>query len=131
MLATDFPEYSREISDLLNGIVKAGHATLINLQIDQRSAVRGLINSHLLFQDDSELHLREFVDLTQVEPRVMYVYHFQDASGKLVFRYDNAVHRPPLPQLSHKHIADEVIAALAPTLMDVLDEILARHVAGD
>ncbi len=127
MLATDFPEYSRDISDLLNGFVKAGYATLIDLQMDQRSAVRGLINGLLRFDDDSELHIREFVDLTQVEPRVMYVYHFQEASGNLVFRYDNAAHRPPLPQVHHKHVPDGVRAAKIPTLIAVLDEILTEH----
>jgi len=124
MLATDFPEYSREVSDLLNGIVKAGHATLVDLQMDQRSAVRGLINVRLRFEDDSELHVREFVDLTQVEPRVMYVYHFQEASGNLVFRYDDAAHRPRLPQVHHKHVPNGVRVAATPALIDVLDEIL-------
>ena len=28
----------------------------------------------------------------------MYAYHYQDADTNLVFRYDNAAHKPALPR---------------------------------
>ncbi len=96
MPASNFPEYAQFISDAVNSVVANGQATLVNLEIDQRSTVRGLRKGLLQFDDDSELHFREFVDLTQPEPRLMYAYHYQGANKALVFRYDNAAHRPPL-----------------------------------
>jgi hypothetical protein len=70
------------------------------------------------------LHFREYLDPSAPEPRQMYAYHFQAADGQLVFRYDNAVHRPPLPAREHKHMPDGIIVTLPPTLEQVIDEIL-------
>jgi hypothetical protein len=124
MPATNFSAYARAISDSVNSLVTTGQAQVVNLTIDQRSDLRGFITGLLRFANDSELHLREFVDLTQAEPRLMYAYHYQEANHKLIFRYDNAAHRPPFGQAEHKHTSEQVAASHAPTLIQVLDEIL-------
>jgi hypothetical protein len=54
----------------------------------------------------------------------MYAYHYQDAGKALVFRYDNAAHLPPLPRAEHKHTPTDVTVWPAPTLAQVIDEIL-------
>jgi hypothetical protein len=59
--------------------------------------------------------------------KVMYTYHYQDAGDRLVFRYDNAQHRPTLGSDEHKHTPDGVVAAPAPTLEDVLAEIVVTQ----
>jgi hypothetical protein len=124
MPTTSFPEYAKAITAQIEALLASGQARLVNLQVDQRSMLRGLISGILAFEDDSELHFSEFVDLTQPEPRLMYAYHFQDSNKALVFRYDNAAHRPPLPSAEHKHIVSTVSPAPAPTLTQVIDEIL-------
>jgi len=49
--------------------------------------------------------------------KLSYVYHCQDNDGRLIFRYDNAAHRPMLPYSCHKHLATgEVIEAEPPEL---------------
>jgi hypothetical protein len=78
----------------------------------------------ITFPDGSELHFREFVNVSLPEPRLMYAYHYQDANKVLILRYDNAAHRPPLPQAEHKHTPAGVETSLAPTLAQVIDEIL-------
>jgi hypothetical protein len=78
----------------------------------------------LVFDDGSELHFREFVDTTLDEPRVIYAYHYQGADGALVFRYDNAVHRPNLSQPEHRHTPAGAVASIAPTLAEIIDEVL-------
>jgi hypothetical protein len=123
--ATNFPEYVNAINDLISNLVVSTQARLLHLQIDQRSMLRGFIAGGLAFNDDSELHFREFIDLTQAEPRVMYAYDYQDIHKKLIFRYDNAPHKPVLPQPEHKHTPQGVALLSAPTLADVFDEILA------
>jgi hypothetical protein len=54
MPVTTFPEYVQRITDLLNHAVAAGEVVLNTLQVDQRSAVRGLIAGVLQFSDGSE-----------------------------------------------------------------------------
>jgi hypothetical protein len=124
MPTTGFPEYARAVADALDVAVSAGQASLTSLQVDHRSPLRGLISGMLVFEDGSELHFNEFVDTTIHEPRVMYAYHYQDAGGALVFRYDNAAHRPSPSKSEHKHTPDGVIPSEAPTLLRIIDEIL-------
>lgn len=126
MPATNFLEYARETQDLLDVVVTVGEAVLVNIHLDQRSALRGFIAAMLQFNDASELHLREFVDTSLSEPRLMYAYHYQDANKLLIFRYDNATHRPSLLQADHKHTTTGIELCSPPTLTQILDEILRR-----
>lgn len=85
----------------------------------------GAIEGRLCFYDGS---LLEF-DETVIGRRVMlvktdYVYHYQRADNRYVFRYDNAPHYPDLPGFpEHKHEGDLVVSAPAPDLSQVLREI--------
>ena len=58
MLITNFPEYARIISDLLDSLLNSGQLQRFNLQVDPRSTVRGYTSATLIFNDDSELHFR-------------------------------------------------------------------------
>jgi hypothetical protein len=64
MPATNFPEYARGIEDVLDATVATGEATLVSIQIDQRSSLRGFIAGLLQFNDASEL---QFSDLLLIE----------------------------------------------------------------
>lgn len=126
MPAATFSEYVRSLNEALNTVVATGEAVVSTLQVDQRSAVRGFIAGALQFHNRSTLSFREFVDLSQAEPKVMYAYHYQDAAHNLIFRYDNAVHRPSLPQPEHKHTPAGIDVSPVPTLPGVLDQILKQ-----
>lgn len=126
MPATNFPEYALNITDILDSVIATGEAVLVMLQVDQRSAMRGFITGSLQFDDGSTLHFREFVDVTRVEPKIMYAYHYQDEDRNLIFRYDNAVHQPALPQSEHKHTRSGIEVSPVPTLSSVLDQILGQ-----
>ncbi len=85
---------------------------------------QGCLSGSVTFQDDSTLHFSEFLDATvSAVDRLMYIYHYQDVSDNLVFRYDSARHRPPLVATHHKHTPNGAISVLAPGLDDVLAEI--------
>ena len=62
--------------------------------------------------------------MTQAEPKIMYAFHYQDTDHNLIFRYDNAAHKPALPQPEHKHTHLDIEASPVPTLAEVLDQIL-------
>lgn len=127
MPTTSFPEYARDIADTLNKMVEAGDADSLTLQVDQRSSMQGFIAGSLQFTDGSILHFREFVDLHHLQSRLMYAYQYQDASADLISRYDNAAHRPALSQAEHKHTPSAIEPAPAPTLTEVLNEILKQR----
>lgn len=107
-------------------IVSNGQARLTDLQVDQRSVQRGYITGVLIFQDESELHFREYIHITRPMPRILYAYHYQDAEKALIFRYDNALHRPALSQQEHKHDPSSIDVGAMPTLTEVFDEVLTR-----
>lgn len=126
MPAANFRDYTRQLSNTILDMVGTGQARIIEWQIDQRSPERGYLTGILIFEDNSELHFREFVDTTHSVSRTMYAYHYQDTQKMLIFRYDNALHRPTLPQHEHKHTPAGIEVGAMPTLTEVIDEILSR-----
>ena len=85
MPVANFPEYSRQLSDAIMDIVGNGQARITDLQVDQRSIQRGYITGILIFEDESALHFREYIDTTRTMPRIMYAYHYQDARRRSSF----------------------------------------------
>ena len=94
------------------------------LSVDDRGEVL-FIRANVYFIDNSLLHFRELWVGQGKRQKKAYTYHYQDASGELIFRYDNAPHYLELPTApSHKHIREKnVIAAEAPDLFQILKEI--------
>lgn len=118
-----FQAYLDQFHHSLATLLASGEAQIIEFQVDAHSITKGYIRGALLFNNGSECHFREFIDTTQVEPRLMYAYHYQDANKALIFRYDNAAHRPALSQPEHKHTPDGVVLSIAPPFEELLNEI--------
>jgi hypothetical protein len=96
-----------------------------NVGFEMRPGGQGYLTGSIIFADGSALYFREFLDVVKdTVDKLMYTYHYQDAGHQLIFRYDNARHRPPLRSLEHKHTPGQVIEVPAPTLEDVLAEIV-------
>lgn len=96
-----------------------------SVHFDKRSLSKGYLRGNVVFQDDSLLHFREFVSIGIEVERMVYAYHYQRPDGSLVFRYDNTVHYPELPNAPH-HRHDEferVIGVTPPNLETILHEI--------
>lgn len=124
MRASSFSEYAQDVARSIEASMASGQAVSVDQTVDQRSTLRGFIGGVLRFEDGSELHFREFVDVTKAEPRLAYAYHYQDADKNLIVRYDNAAHKPPLSQAEHRHTLSGIEPSGAPTLQMVIDEIL-------
>jgi hypothetical protein len=97
------------------------------IDFEKRAETVGFIRGEIAFKDGSVLHFRELVDARDPLRLVMYAYHYQNAEGVLVFRYDNTAHHMNVSTFPHhKHIADsQVIAAQGIKLEAVLREIEA------
>ncbi len=116
-------DYFRQIETLL-AVTNIVHSSSITY--DKRSASIGFVRGSLYFLDNSQLHLREFVNVEHGVERYMYAYHYQRPDGALVFRYDNTPHFPTLPTFPHhKHEGSEanVVAASPPDLAAILSAI--------
>ena len=81
-----------------------------------------------LFWSDphSSLLIKEYVDAKYKIEKVSYAYQYQNRDGDLIFRYDNAKHKPALQFIEHKHTSDgDVVAARSPDLRDLVDEVIS------
>lgn len=119
-----FPDYAAHLRATTDELLTQGLALIVDLAVDQRSALRGLVRGVIVFEDGSQLHVREFVDMGRHKPKLKYAYHYQDSQKQLIFRYDNAAHRPPLGQPEHKHIADDIVLTSEPSLQEIVEEVL-------
>jgi hypothetical protein len=103
------------------------HVALKTMRYDQRSETKGFISGIIHFADRSELHVREFVDVSAGIERFKYSYHYMH-EGHMIFRYDNAADitaRDFATYPHHKHVGEVIQASHAPTLREVLEEIVA------
>ena len=121
--------YYDQVAQLLDFYAATRIVLHTQINMETRPGEQGYLAGSITFQDGSVLFLREYLRVagTKVQ-REMYSYHYQDAAQQLRFRYDNARHRPPLGTLEHKHTPEQIIEDVAPTLAEVLHEIVATFV---
>jgi hypothetical protein len=122
-------EYLQNFTDAINEYSKTGYIITSEVKIDARTEKIGIIKASLVFLDDSKLLVTEYIDLRYRLEKLTYSFHYQDKDGRLVFRYDNAVHKPVLGFKNHKHCKGGVIIQSdAPELRDILEEIMSRFI---
>lgn len=118
-------QYFNELKRVIDSYAAAPFVLDAQVSFELRPGNQGYAVGAVLFQDRSVLHFREYLDNdTDYVEKLMYSYHYQDGDQQLIFRYDNARHRPPLPVQEHKHIGETIAASQAPTLAEVLTEIV-------
>lgn len=122
-----------EYQDEIVGVIgRYAHTDLIvssELTVDARTPKTGIVKGTLTFADGAQLFFMEFIDARYRVEKLTYSYHFQDEKARLLFRYDNAAHKPSLPFACHKHLpTGEIIEAAAPDLGAVLVEALQHLV---
>ncbi|HEY7494492.1 MAG TPA: DUF6516 family protein [Candidatus Tectomicrobia bacterium] len=116
--------YFTQIKRIIDQYAATSFVIEAKIHFEMRPGDQGYLTGTLTFADDSKLHFSEYVDQTgEVVDKLMYTYHYQDMDNQLIFRYDNALHKPTLPSAMHKHLPAQIIAAFAPTLDEVLAEI--------
>ena len=118
-------EYLAQIEALVAKYTLTSFVQRITLSVERRSGDQAYLYGSFFFADSSSLHFREF--LITFDYRVKkrkYAYHYQDGEGELIFRYDNAIHRPTLGFVEHKHDRKGIIPAQSPDLDTVIEEIV-------
>lgn len=119
---------SEYLSTLENAIHEYAKTNLIidfDIGTDFRTEKIGIIKGSLSFVDESRLFFIEYLDARYKIEKITYSYHYQDKSGNLIFRYDNARHKPQLAFKDHKHVSNSnIIQSDSPDFSDILEEIV-------
>lgn len=70
------------------------------------------------FKDGSLLHIKDYLF---IDGKRKYSYHWQDAHGRLINRWDNSPHHREVSTFPHhRHLSKEVVASKERTIKDVL-----------
>jgi hypothetical protein len=120
------------LRDYLDSFLKAigkiedyGFAETIDIREEIRPAKQAVINAIIHLVDGSVLQIRVYVDAKYKIEIISYAYQYHDIKGKLIFRYDNARHKPELGFKDHKHQNDgSMMQSSMPEISDVLDEVI-------
>ncbi len=79
-----------------------------------------LIKIRANLKNSSILYIREFIKTNSSN----YSYHWQDSSGKLLLRWDNAPHHPQITTFPHHlHFGNDIKAAYRVSIKEVLEGI--------
>ena len=102
-----------------------GYAESVEIREEIRANKQAILNAKVVLIDNSVLHIKEYIDAKYGITRTSYAYQYQDRDGQLIFRYDNAAHRPGLGFKEHKHSRDgTVLESSLPDFSDLFDEIV-------
>ncbi|MCE2698085.1 MAG: DUF6516 family protein [Nostocales cyanobacterium LE14-WE4] len=119
--------YQANIISVIQKYVNDGWILSFNFSVDTRSNYVGFIQGNLEFLQGSRLFFKEYVDLQESVDKLSYSFHYQDHENNLIFRYDNAKHKPDLGYADHKHIQDQIVPSKIPDIEQVILEIITDH----
>lgn len=110
---------------LYHTILSRGYVEIQTLIFNDLAGRQGSIEGRLTFFDGSLLDFDEVLLLRNNQlVKLRYAYHYQDESGRPIFRYDNAPHYPNIHTYPHhKHTGSTVEPSQIPDLSDLLREI--------
>ncbi len=94
-------------------------------RVELLTTSRANLRIRLRLPDDSFLEISEALVVEQgALTWLSYRYHWQDASGRVILRYDNAPHHPEVESFpDHKHVENTVMPSDRPALPALLAEI--------
>lgn len=119
--------YQNNIVSIIQKYVDNGYIMSFYFSVDTKSNYIGFIQGSLEFLQGSQLFFREYVDLQESIEKLSYSFHYQDQYNNLIFRYDNAQHKPDLGYSEHKHIRDKIMPSKIPEIEQVILEIINEY----
>ena len=102
-----------------------GYAESVDVREEIRAGKQAIIRVKIVLVDGAVLHCKEFIHARYKIEKLRYAYQYQNKKGELIFRYDNAAHKPALSFKEHKHTATgDIIQASLPDIFDLIDEVI-------
>ncbi len=117
-------EYLASIRRAVGRLDTYGFAESIIFQEEIRAGKQAIIKAEIVLVDGSCLIIREYVGSKYGIEKLSYAYQYQDREGNLIFRYDNAAHKPRLEMPEHRHSPDGIDMASTPDMADLVDEVI-------
>jgi hypothetical protein len=117
-------DYLADLTETINDYTTSGFIVIFEITSDFRSDKIGIIRGKIVFVDESTLFFKEYLDLRHKIDKKAYSFHYQDGNSNMIFRYDNALHKPRLAFNEHKHAGDKIIPSSIPDISAVLEEII-------
>lgn len=102
-----------------------GFAESIIFQEELRAGKQAVVRAEIVLVDGSCLIIREYIESKYGLEKLSYAYQYQDRDGNLVFRYDNAAHKPKLDFVNHKHSSAGIEMVNPPEMSELVDEVIA------
>lgn len=104
-----------------------GLAMRIESETSFREESEAFVTFKILLVDDSELYIREYLAERDGKiEKLSYSYQYQAGDKSLIFRYDNAEHKPALGFNEHKHTrAGNIIPSPLPQINEIVDEVIS------
>ena len=118
-------EYLHVFREAIDKIDRYGYAESVDLHQELRAGKQAFLQVTVVLVDGSSLHIKEYVDAMYGIEKVSYGYQYQDVRGDVIFRYDNAAHKPSLNRKEHKHTKSRIIEISPPDIVDLVDEIIS------
>jgi hypothetical protein len=112
--------YQANIVTVIQKYVNEGWILSFSFSVDSRS-------NYVEFLQGSHLFFKEYIDLQESIEKLSYSFHYQDHENNLIFRYDNAKHKPDLGYTDHKHIKGKIIQSKIPDIEQVILEIISEY----
>lgn len=120
-------EYQAKILKIIQEYIDNEWVLSYDFSVDSRSNYLAFVQGKLEFRDGTSLFFKEFIDLQETIEKISYSFHYQDGENKLIFRYDNAKHKPDLGYSNHKHINNKIIPSAIPEIKEIIIEIIDNY----
>lgn len=118
-------EYQEDIRSIIGRYTRAGLVLSSDTGCDFRTEKIGIIRGRVDFIDESTLYFMEYLDLRYGREILTYSIHYQSKEGALIFRYDNAEHKPKMATREHKHLPNGLaVSCRPPEFEDIFNEII-------
>lgn len=118
-------EYCSQIRKAIEQFEDYRIAESMEYEEEIRPGKQIVIAAKLVLTDQSVLVIREYIDAKYKIEKLRYVYQYHKQNGELIFRYDNAAHKPSHGFKEHKHLSGgEIVQSSPPDIFELLDEVL-------
>ena len=118
-------DYLHSFHSAVGRIDDYGFAESVDINEEIRASKQAVTKVRIVLVDRSVLQVKEYIDAKYKIEKISYAYQYHDEEGKLIFRYDNARHKPDLGFINHKHLSDgSIVQCGVPDISDVVDEVI-------
>jgi hypothetical protein len=118
-------EYLDRFRNAIEKLEIYGFSESIVIQEEIRAGKQAVLFAEVVLIDASRLVVREYIDAKYELDRISYADQYHTSDGSLIFRYDNAKHKPDLGFTEHRHDADGTIKECQPPeIHELLDEVI-------